>query len=248
MVISRSVKKRVPTPLAGPSHRLLPRPLDLLETREPCVKVRRFLANRVDADEFRDVGASRRLATLVFGDDLDDPFRGRCLLAIVDVLDARLRGSYCLELLNFLSAVLECHAKCVRIGEQNGLVLVKLKIGNETEMVDITLERLLQGEDIGGRVGGHEHIGGLAGKIMRQPMKINQGGKVNVLSFSLLDRVQNKLAYLLIPRPSSDSVDVVMTLFTNRQDVNYSVTRGEQMGLENLCTETLFGLSLTEDV
>jgi hypothetical protein len=83
---------------------------------------------------------------------------------------------------------------------------------------------------------------------MRQPIKINQGGKVNVLSFSLLDRVQDKLADLLIPRPSSDSVGEVMTLFPDRQGVNNSDTRGEQMWLENLCTEPLFGLSLTEDV
>ena len=229
-------------------HQLPARPLDLLESREPCVKVSRFLANRFEANLCGDVRASRRLATLVFGDDFDDSFRGRSLLAIVDVLDARRRGSDCLELFNLCFAVLERDAKCFWIGEKNGLVLVKLKIGNESEMVDVTLERFLQGEDIGSGVGGHSHIGGLAGKIMRQPIKINQGGKVNVLSFSLLDRVQDELADLLIPRPSSYSVDVVMTLFPDRQGVSYSVTRGEQMGLENLCTETLFGLSLTEDV
>jgi len=131
MVISRSVKKRFPTPLAVPSHRLLPRPLDLLESREPCVKVRRFLANHFEANLCGDVRASRRLATLVFGDDFDDPFRGRGLLAIVDVFDARLRGSDCLELLNLCFAVLERDAKCFWIGEKNGLVLVKLKIGRE---------------------------------------------------------------------------------------------------------------------
>jgi len=39
-----------------------------------------------------------------------------------------------------------------------------------------------------------------------------------------------------------------MILFPDRQGVNNAATRGEQMGLKNLCTETLFGLSLTEDV
>ena len=116
--------------------------------------MRRFLANRFEANLCGDVRASRRLPTLVFGNDFDDPLRGRGLFAIVDMFDARHRGSDCLELLNFRFAVLECDAKCFRIGEQNGLVLVKLKIGNETEVVDVTLERLLQGEDIGSRVGG----------------------------------------------------------------------------------------------
>jgi len=115
-------------------------------------------------------------------------------------------------------------------------------------MADVTLERFLQSEDIGSGVGGHSHIGGLAGKIMRQPIKTNQGGKVNVLSFALLDRVQDELADFLIPRPSSYSVDVVMTLFPDRQGVNNSDTRGEQMWLENLFTEPLFSLPLPEDV
>ena len=128
---------------------------------------------------------------LVFGDDLDDPFR--CgFFSIVDMFDARGPTSDCLELLNSLFAVLERDAKCFWICEQNGLEFVKLKIGNESEMIDVTLERFLQGQDIGCRVGGHSHIGGLAGKSMGQPIEINEGGKVTfVPSRCLIEFMMN---------------------------------------------------------
>src|SRR5436309_3210074 len=110
---------------------------------------------------------------------------------------------------------------------------------NEVEAINVLPERLFQSDDIGCWVGRISHVVCLPREIVRQTIQVEQRCKVDVLSGSTIDRVQNELSDPRVFRSPAQAVDVVVVLFPDREGVDDAVVVREQMGLENLGTKSL---------
>jgi len=101
---------------------------------------------------------------VVLGQNPDDPLRRGRGTVVVDVLDAGEPSGDLLQAPDLIRTVLERDGERVRVDEQDGFELVELQVCDEPMIPDVRLERVLEGEDVGSRVGRVTDVAAFPGK------------------------------------------------------------------------------------
>jgi hypothetical protein len=106
----------------------------------------------LEPDELRDVRPGGCLQAGILGEQRDDALRWGGCFPIVDVLDAREGGDDLLQRFDGALTALEGNPKSFRVSEQDGLVLIKLKVWDEADVVDVLPEDPFQCNRMGSRI------------------------------------------------------------------------------------------------
>src|SRR5262249_27047842 len=147
-----------------------------LQPGYPGIEMGTLGADRLQARVLRDVWPRRWFQALVLRYQPDDPLGGRCRLTLVDMLDGEERRRDFLQFLDRPIALLKLDSKRLRLGEERGLELVKLKMWNKPRILDVLPERSLQGRDVSDWILRVATVGLFPWEVLREAIKVDHGG------------------------------------------------------------------------